>query len=121
MSSNIKVTLPESFSPDERAYFYQRLGTLNYFLLPGTQVNLQVDESTDEADKKKYNLEINFNKTIVKTSMSSDNYHTAIKRMMDNLQGKFTEILETVNKKEKKAKASEEEKSKEEDSEKIIH
>ena len=120
MSANIKVTLPDSFNPDQRAYFYQSLSILNYFLLPGTRVNLQVEKEIDEEDNK-YNLEISFNQTVVKTSLTSGDYHSAIKKMMMNLQGKFAEILETVNKRESKAKSNEKSKSDEPESEKIYH
>ena len=120
MSANIKVTLPDCFSPDQRAYFYQSLSVLNYFLLPGTNVNLKVEKEIDE-EAKIYNLEISFNQTVVKTSLSSDNYHIAIKQMMMNLQGKFAEILETVNKREAKAKSKEKSKSDKAEGEKIYH
>ncbi len=121
MSSNIKVTLPEYFNPDQRAYFYQSLSILNYFLLPGTNVNLIVEKEAEGETERKYNLEINFNQTIVKTSLSSNDYHSAIKKMMINLQGKFSEILETVNKREAKEKKSESSKKDEAETEKIYH
>lgn len=121
MSSNIKVTLPDDFNPDERAFFYQSLSALNFFLLPGTNVFLLVKPDEEEENKNNYLIEINFNKTVVKTSTKSESYHTAIKKMMDNLQNKFAEILEVVA----KGKASEGEKSSEEvadsDDDKIIH
>ena len=74
-----------------------------------------------KVNANKYNLEISFNQTVVKTSLTSGDYHSAIKKMMMNLQGKFAEILETVNKREAKAKSNEKAKSDESESEKIYH
>ncbi len=105
MSTSIKVTLPEEFNPDERAYFYQKLSILNYFLLPGTNVFLKVENKDNNGDKH-YKLEINFNKTVVKTSLESNDYHNAIKKMMISLQDKFTDILDSVNNREKKEKTN---------------
>ncbi len=120
MSHNIKVTLPHEFNPEKRAYFYQSLSALNYYLLPGTTIQLQVkDSSEDESDL--YYLEICFNNTIVKTSVESKDYHFAVKKMMNSLLNKFSEILQLVNKSSKKEEAKPKDENDADDEDKIIH
>lgn len=120
MSQGIKVTLPHEFQPEKRAYFYQSLSVLNYFLLPGTVIQLQVKPGS-ESEKNLYYLEISFNNTIVKTSVETNDYQEAIKKMMSNLQGKFAEIIELINKGKSKKEKDVESKVEEDEDDKIIH
>ncbi len=123
-TSTIRVTLPEEFSPDDRAYFYQSLSAINYFLLPGTEILLNVssDEREHEEapleEKLHYQLEIQFNNSTIKASIFSASYHDAVKSMMSTLEAKFSDILKTVARKEaKKVQAD----SDSEDDKKVIH
>ena len=107
MAENVKVLLPEDMESSRRAYFYQSLSVIDFFMLPGTQIELDVH--TDEENEKVaiYEVKIQLNSTIIKAAIRSEDYFSAIKKIFAKVADQLTAALKKVTSEQSKVEKAE--------------
>lgn len=97
MSGNVKVLLPEGMESSQRAFFYQSLSTIDYFLLPGTQVELDIFTDEESDGVAIYEVKIQLKSTVIKAAIRSEDYFVAVRKIFNKVGEQLAVTLKKVS------------------------